>query len=124
MSSRFATRFSDYIPPANLMPLLVANMFDALAISSYWIFLSIWLNEEIITPEAGFNYPYLMLAVVLSIPAFISILGSSLLSSFSDKIGRRKEIMFFVRILLMVSVTISTASFSNSSNGVPPFYAY
>ncbi|MHA1953532.1 MAG: hypothetical protein ACW96U_06275, partial [Candidatus Heimdallarchaeaceae archaeon] len=77
MSSRFATRFSDYIPPANLMPLLVANMFDALAISSYWIFLSIWLNEEIITPEAGFNYPYLMLAVVLSIPAFISILGSS-----------------------------------------------
>ncbi|MHA2255440.1 MAG: MFS transporter [Candidatus Heimdallarchaeaceae archaeon] len=114
MSSRFATRFSDYIPPANLMPLLVANMFDALAISSYWIFLSIWLNEEIITPEAGFNYPYLMLAVVLSIPAFISILGSSLLSSFSDKIGRRKEIMFFVRILLMVQC-ILLIFFNNSA---------
>ena len=114
MSSKFATRFSDYIPSANLMPLLVANMFDALAISSYWIFFSIWLNEEVITPEAGFNYPYLMLAVVLSIPAFISIIGSSLLSSYSDKIGRRKEIMFFVRILLMAQC-IFLIFFNNSA---------
>ncbi len=114
MSSKFATRFSEYIPSANLMPLLVAYMFDALAISSYWIFFSIWLNEEVITPEAGFNYPYLMLAIVLSIPAFISIIGSSLLSSYSDKIGRRKEIMFFVRILLMAQC-IFLIFFNNSA---------
>ena len=102
MSSNFATKFKDYLPEANLMPLLISYLFDALAISLYWIFLSIWINEEIITPEAGYKYPYLMLAVVLSIPAFISIIGSSILSSFSDKIGRRKEIMFIVRVLLMV----------------------
>jgi MFS family permease len=101
MGSTFATRFKDYLPEAHLMPLLISYLLDALAISLYWIFFSIWLNEEVITQEAGYNYPYLMLAVVLSIPAFISIIGSSLLSSFSDKVGRRKEIMFIVRLLLM-----------------------
>ena len=106
MSSNFTTRFKDYLPEANLMPLLVSYLLDALAISLYWIFFSIWLNEEVITPEAGFKYPYLMLAVVLSIPAFISIIGSSILSSFSDKIGRRKEIMFFVRVLLTLQFVL------------------
>ncbi len=101
MSVKFATRIRGFLPPANLLPLLVAYMLDALAISSYWIFFSIWLNEEIITPEAGYQYPYLMLTVVISIPAFVSIIGSSLFSSFSDKTGKRKEIMFLARILLM-----------------------
>ncbi len=113
MSSKFATKFKDYLPEASLMPLLVSNLLDALAISLYWIFFSIWLNEEVITPEAGYTYPYLMLAVVLSIPAFISIIGSSLLSSFSDRIGRRKEIMFFVRVLLMAQF-ILLIFFNNS----------
>lgn len=114
MSSGFATKFKDYLPEANLMPLLISYMLDALAISLYWIFFSIWLNEEVITPEAGYQYPYLMLAVVLSIPAFISIIGSSLLSSFSDKIGRRKEIMFIVRLLLMTQF-ILLIFFNNSA---------
>lgn len=114
MSSKFATKFKDYLPEANLMPLLISYLLDALAISLYWIFFSIWLNEEVITPEAGYNYPYLMLAVVLSLPAFISIIGSSLLSSFSDKIGRRKEIMFFVRLLL-VTQFILLIFFNNSA---------
>jgi MFS family permease len=114
MSSRFATRFKDYIPDADLMPLMISNLLDALAVSLYWIFFSIYLNEEVITPEAGYTYPYLMLAVVLSIPAFISIIGSSILSSFSDKIGRRKEIMFFVRLLLMTQF-ILLIFFNNSA---------
>jgi len=114
MSTKFAIKFKDYLPEANLMPLLFSYLLDALAISLYWIFFSIWLNEEVITPEAGYNYPYLMLAVVLSIPAFISIIGSSLLSSFSDKIGRRKEIMFFVRLLLMTQF-ILLIFFNNSA---------
>ncbi len=102
MSFHFATKVKEFLPPRNLLPLLVAYMLDALAISSYWIFFSIWLNEEIITPEAGYQYPYLMLTVVISIPAFVSIIGSSFFSSFSDKTGRRKEVMFLARILLMV----------------------
>ena len=83
------------------MPLLFAYMFDSLAISSYWIFFGIWLNEELITPEAGFQYPYLMLTLVLAVPGLVSIFGSSIFSNFSDKTGRRKEIMFFARLLLM-----------------------
>jgi MFS family permease len=76
-------------------------MFDSLAISSYWIFFGIWLNEELITPEAGFHYPYLMLTLVLAVPGLVSIIGSSIFSNFSDKTGRRKEIMFFARLLLV-----------------------
>ena len=76
-------------------------MFDSLAISSYWIFFSIWLNEELITPEAGFQYPYLMLTLVLAVPGLVSIAGSSIFSTLSDKTGRRKEIMFFARLLLV-----------------------
>lgn len=99
MPVQFATKVKGFLPPANLLPLLIAYMLDSLAISSYWIFLSIWLDTEIIPPDA--KYHYLMLTAVISIPAFVSILGSSFFSSFSDKTGKRKEIMFLARILLM-----------------------
>ncbi|MHA1346129.1 MAG: MFS transporter [Candidatus Heimdallarchaeaceae archaeon] len=101
MSSVFSSKVKNRLPPRNLLPLLFAYMFDSLAISSYWIFFGIWLNEELITPEAGFQYPYLMLTLVLAVPGLISIIGSSIFSTFSDKTGRRKEIMFFARLLLM-----------------------
>ena len=114
MPINFAANMKKVLPPANLLPLLVAYMLDALAISSYWIFFSIWLNKEIITPEAGYKYPYLMLAVVISIPAFVSIIGSSLFSSFSDKTGRRKEVMFLARMFLMAQC-ILLIFFNNTS---------
>ena len=101
MGSSFLSKAKDRLPPPNLLPLLLAYMFDSLAISSYWIFFGIWLNEELITPEAGFRYPYLMLTLVLAIPGFVSIIGSSIFSTLSDKTGRRKEIMFLARLLLM-----------------------
>jgi len=101
MSSVFLGKIKNLLPPRNLLPLLFAYLFDSLAISSYWIFFGIWLNEELITPEAGFQYPYLMLTLVLAVPGLVSIIGSSIFSTFSDKTGRRKEIMFFARLLLM-----------------------
>ena len=101
MSSVFLSKVKNRLPPRNLLPLLFAYMFDSLAISSYWIFFGIWLNEELITPEAGFQYPFLMLTLVLAVPGLVSIIGSSIFSTFSDKTGRRKEIMFFARLLLM-----------------------
>ncbi|MBY9000852.1 MAG: MFS transporter [Candidatus Heimdallarchaeota archaeon] len=101
MSAVFLGKIKNRLPPKNLLPLLFAYMFDSLAISSYWIFFGIWLNEELITPEAGFDYPYLMLTLVLAVPGLVSIIGSSIFSAFSDKTGRRKEIMFFARLLLM-----------------------
>ncbi len=101
MSSAFLNKAKNRLPPRNLLPLLFAYMFDSLAISSYWIFFGIWLNEELITSEAGFQYPYLMLTLVLAVPGLVSIIGSSIFSNFSDKTGRRKEIMFFARLLLM-----------------------
>jgi MFS family permease len=101
MSSLFLSKVKNRLPPRNLLPLLFAYLFDSLAISSYWIFFGIWLNEELITPEAGFQYPYLMLTIVLAVPGLVSIIGSSIFSTFSDKTGRRKEIMFIARLLLM-----------------------
>ncbi len=101
MSSVFLSKIKNRLPPRNLLPLLFAYMFDSLAISSYWIFFSIWLNENLITQEAGFKYPLLMLTLILAVPGLVSIIGSSLFSNFSDKTGRRKEIMFFARLLLM-----------------------
>ncbi len=88
------------LPSKNLLPLLISFAFDSLSISTFWIFFGIWLNEEILTKEAGYNYPYLMLAIVLALPGFVSIFANSLFSIISDKTGRRKEIMFGSRILL------------------------
>lgn len=101
MSSKFILKVGSYFPPANLLPLLIGYSIDHIALSTYWIFFGIWLEENLVGTNENITYPYLLLAVILATPAIVSILGTSIFSSLSDKIGRRKEIMFLSRVLLM-----------------------
>ncbi|NHJ47509.1 MAG: MFS transporter [Asgard group archaeon] len=86
--------FKELLPPLNLLPLLTSYMFDHIAISSYWIFFGLFLKREV----ADTNF---QVALVLAIPAIISILGTTFLSSLSDKTGRRKMLIFLSKIALM-----------------------
>ncbi len=86
--------FRELLPPLNLLPLLTSYTMDHVAVSTYWIFFGIFLSEEV-------TDSYLDIAVVLAVPAIISIIGTTILSSFSDKTGRRKELILFAKIALM-----------------------
>lgn len=101
MSQKITTKLTAFLPPANLLPLLFAYLFDHVAVSTHWIFFSIWLNEDIIGSNPGLQYPFLLLAVILATPSFLALFWNTLISSFSDKTGRRKEFMFFSKLLLM-----------------------
>ncbi|MCK5183366.1 MAG: MFS transporter, partial [Candidatus Heimdallarchaeota archaeon] len=85
----------ELLPSVNLLPLLFSYTLDHIAVSSYWIFFGIFLSEEI-------SDSYLDVAVILAIPAIISVFGTTVLSSFSDKTGRRKLLMFVAKIALMM----------------------
>ncbi|MBD3193386.1 MAG: MFS transporter [Candidatus Heimdallarchaeota archaeon] len=100
MSQKIATKITAFFPPANLLPLLFAYLFDHVAVSTHWIFFSIWLNEDIIGANPGLQYPFLLLAVILATPSFLALFWNTLITSFSDKTGRRKEFMFFSKLLL------------------------
>jgi len=89
----------ELLPPVNLLPLLFSYTIDHIAISSYWIFFGIFLNEEI-------SSSYLDVAVILAIPAIISVFGTTVLSSFSDKTGRRKLLIFVSKIALMMQYVL------------------
>jgi len=89
----------ELLPPANLLPLLLSYTIDHIAISSYWIFFSIFLSEEI-------SDSYLDVAVILAVPAIISVFGTTFLSSFSDKTGRRKLLLFVAKIALMMQYVL------------------
>ncbi|MHA1124113.1 MAG: MFS transporter [Candidatus Heimdallarchaeota archaeon] len=86
--------FKELLPPVNLLPILFSYMMDHIAISSYWIFFGIFLSENV----ADTNF---QVALVLAIPAIISIFGTTFLSSFSDKTGKRKLLIFLSKIALM-----------------------
>ncbi len=88
------SKFIDALPPKNLLPLLFAYMIEHLAISNYWTFYGISLKEDL-------GLSWLGIAAILITPGIVSILGTSLLSSLSDRIGRRKEIMLLSRIFLV-----------------------
>ncbi|MHA1462600.1 MAG: MFS transporter [Candidatus Heimdallarchaeota archaeon] len=117
MSARFISQVGSYLPPKNLLPLLIGYSIDHIALSTYWIFFGIWLNDNIIQGNENLTYPYLILAVILATPAIVSIIGTSVFSSISDKIGRRKEIMFISRVLLMAQYII-LIFFGNSTLNV------
>ncbi len=102
MNIKFISKVGSYLPPKNLLPLLFGYSIDHIALSTYWIFFGIWLNDSLIGPNETIPYQYLLLAVILATPAIVSIIGTSIFSSLSDKIGRRKEIMLLSRLLLMV----------------------
>jgi len=87
--------FRELLPSAYLLPLLFSYMVDHIALSTYWIFFGIFLSESV-------TDSYLNIALVLAIPAIISIFGTTVLSSFSDKTGRRKLLIFGSKIALMV----------------------
>ncbi len=116
MSSKFISGVVSYLPPKNLLPLLFGYSIDHIALSTYWIFFGIWL-DRLIRNNVNIAYPFLTLAIVLATPAIVSIIGTSIFSSLSDKIGRRKEIMFLSRVLLMVQYII-LLFFGNSTLNV------
>ena len=89
----------ELLPSVNLLPLLFSYTIDHIAVSSYWIFFGIFLSEEI-------SDTYLDVAVILAIPAIISVFGTTVLSSFSDKTGRRKLLMFVAKIALMMQYVL------------------
>lgn len=89
----------ELLPPVNLLPLLFSYTIDHIAVSSYWIFFGIFLSEEI-------SDSYLDVAVILAIPAIISVFGTTVLSSFSDKTGRRKLLIFVAKIALMMQYVL------------------
>jgi MFS family permease len=89
----------ELFPPLNLLPLLLSYTIDHIAVSSYWIFFGIFLSEEI-------SSSYLDVAVILAVPAIISVFGTTALSSFSDKTGRRKLLIFGSKIALMLQYVL------------------
>ncbi|GAI51522.1 unnamed protein product, partial [marine sediment metagenome] len=60
----------ELLPSVNLLPLLFSYTIDHIAVSSYWIFFGIFLSEEI-------SDSYLDVAVILAIPAIISVFGTT-----------------------------------------------
>lgn len=94
MESTFRSKFIDALPPKNLLPLLIGYMIEHIAISNYWTFYGISLKEDLGLSWVG-------IAAILITPGVVSILGTSLLSSLSDRIGRRKEIMLLSRLFLV-----------------------
>jgi len=89
MNTTLKSRFLDTLPPKNLLPLLIGYLIEHIAISNYWT-----LKEDLDLSWVG-------LAAILITPGLVSILGTSILSAVSDRIGRRKEIMLFSRIFLV-----------------------
>ncbi len=85
----------ELLPPAYLLPLLFSYLLEHIALSIYWIFFGIFLSEKV-------TNSYLNIAIVLAIPAIVSILGTTVLSSFSDKTGKRKLLIFIAKVLSMV----------------------
>ncbi|MHA1739149.1 MAG: MFS transporter [Candidatus Heimdallarchaeota archaeon] len=94
MNTTLKSRFLDTLPPKNLLPLLIGYLIEHIAISNYWTFFGISLKEDLDLSWVG-------LAAILLTPGLVSILGTSILSAVSDRIGRRKEIMLFSRIFLV-----------------------
>jgi MFS family permease len=93
MNQSFVQKVLDHLPPANLLPLLIAYTFDHVALSTYWIFFGIWLNDSL-------TDSFFLVSVVLAVPPIVSTIGTSFFSSFSDKSGRRKGLMLLSRIAL------------------------
>lgn len=95
MTSRFVSRIKELLPPKNLLPVLFSYTLDSISKSLYWTFFAIWLSETL-------TDSFFILSVVLAIPPMISLLGTTVFSSYSDRSGRRKEVMFLSRVVLMV----------------------
>ncbi|MBD3191157.1 MAG: MFS transporter [Candidatus Heimdallarchaeota archaeon] len=95
MNARLVSHIKTLVPPKNLLPVLFSYTLDSIAKSLYWTFFAIWLSETL-------TDSFFILSVVLAIPPMISLLGITVFSSYSDRSGRRKEVMFLSRIVLMV----------------------
>ncbi|MEA2070255.1 MAG: MFS transporter, partial [Asgard group archaeon] len=92
--TKLSSKLREVFPPKNLLPLLFSYTVDHIALSTYWIFFAIWLSEKL-------TDSYMIISIVIAIPAVISVFGTAVFSSFSDKTGRRKELILFSRIALM-----------------------
>ncbi|MFW9923870.1 MAG: MFS transporter [Candidatus Thorarchaeota archaeon] len=95
MTTKFNSFIYRLLPPKNLLPLLFSRSFDSIATSITGLFFAVWLNDELISS-------YFILAVVLTTPSMLSVVSTSIFSSYSDKTGRRKDLMFFSRMVLML----------------------
>lgn len=94
MTETFKEKIKHILPPTVALPLLFSYLIDHIAISNYWIFFGISLEEDL-APS------YLVLALILSAPNVLSILGTMIFSSISDRIGHHKLLMVFSRVFLM-----------------------
>ena len=87
-------KFREFLPPKVAVPLLFSYLVEHTAISLYWVFFGISLEEDL-------GASYLLIALVLSAPSIISIFGTSIFSAIADRIGHHKELMVLSRIFLM-----------------------
>jgi len=91
--------FKELLPPLNLLPLLTSYTIDHIAISSYWIFFGLFLEDYV-------SNSYFDIAMILAIPAIISVIGTTIFSFLSDITGKRKLLIFIAKIALMLQYVI------------------
>ncbi|HUT79650.1 MAG TPA: MFS transporter [Candidatus Bathyarchaeia archaeon] len=99
MPGKFKEIAKKVLPPPVVLPALFSYLLEHIAVSVYWIFFGL----DIIT---NLTDSYLDVALVFALPSMVSVIGTMYLSNLSDKTGRRKEIMFFSRIALMIQYTL------------------
>ncbi|NHJ87722.1 MAG: MFS transporter, partial [Asgard group archaeon] len=92
---KFKNGSLNLLPPKNLLPLLFSRTFDSIATSVTGTFFAVWLNDDLISS-------YTILAVILATPSLLSIISTSVFSAYSDKTGKRKELMVISRVALML----------------------
>ncbi|MFW9924940.1 MAG: MFS transporter [Candidatus Thorarchaeota archaeon] len=95
MSETRTQKFKNLMPPKVALPLLFSYLVEHTAISLYWIFFGISLEEDL-------GASYFLIALVLSVPGIVSIFGTSIFSSIADKIGHHRELMVLSRVFLMI----------------------
>ncbi|NHJ04668.1 MAG: MFS transporter [Candidatus Heimdallarchaeota archaeon] len=94
MNETRVQKLKDVLPPKVAVPLLFSYLVEHIAISLYWVFFGISLEEDL-------GASFFLIALVLSAPSIVSIFGTSLFSSIADRIGHHKELMVLSRIFLM-----------------------
>ena len=96
----------DKIKRKNLWALFFINLIHGMGVGMFNVVYQPFILE--------LTNSIMITGVLITLGAFIQFIPMPLVGKLSDKIGRRKEIMFFVRILLMVQF-ILLIFFKNSA---------
>ncbi|HUU78371.1 MAG TPA: MFS transporter [candidate division Zixibacteria bacterium] len=95
MDMKFNIIIRRLVPSKQLLPVLSSYLFDSIAVSIYGTFFAIWLSEELVSS-------YFVISTIIAFPPILALIGTTFLSSLSDKTGKRKEIMAFSRLFLVL----------------------